>query len=67
VFDGHLCLAQFCLCGAGGHEQIRLAASELLSLAERAGSDPGRALALSCLGETALFSGYVDEAERLLV
>lgn len=67
VFDGHLCLAQFCLCGAGGHEQIRVAASELLSLAEQAGSDPGRALALSCLGETALFSGYVDEAERLLL
>jgi DNA-binding SARP family transcriptional activator len=67
VFDGHLCLAQFCLCGAGGTEQIRLAASELLSLAESAGSDPGRALALSCLGETALTSGYVDEAERLLL
>jgi tetratricopeptide (TPR) repeat protein len=67
VFDGHLCLAQFCLCGAGGHGQIRLAASELLTLAEGAGSDPGRALALSCLGETALFSGYVDEAERLLL
>ena len=67
VFDGHLCLAQFCLCGAGGTEQIRLAASELLSLAENAGSDPGRALALSCLGETALISGYVDEAERLLL
>ena len=67
VFDGHLCLAQFCLCGASGHEQIRVAASELLSVAERAGSDPGRALALSCLGETALFSGYVDEAERLLL
>lgn len=66
VFDGHLCLAQFCLCGAGGHDQIRVAASELLTLAESAGSDPGRALALSCLGETALFSGYVDEAERLL-
>ena len=66
VFDGHLCLAQFCLCGAGGHDQIRVAASELLTLAESAGSDPGRALALSCLGETALLSGYVDEAERLL-
>ncbi len=67
VFDGHLCLAQFCLCGASGHEQIRIAASELLSHAERAGSDPGRALALSCLGETALLSGYIDEAERLLL
>lgn len=67
VFDGHLCLAQFCLCGAGGHDQIRVASSELLSLAEQAGSDAGRALALSCLGETALLSGYVDEAERLLL
>ena len=22
VFDGHLCLAEFCLCGAGGHESV---------------------------------------------
>ncbi len=66
IFDGHMCLAQFCLCGAGGHEQTRKAASELLAVAERAGSSAGRALALACLGESALFSGYLDEAERLL-
>ncbi len=67
IFDGHMCLAQFCLCGARGHAETRQAASELLSVAEREGSNAGRALALLCLGETALFSGYVDEAERLLV
>jgi DNA-binding SARP family transcriptional activator len=67
VFDGHMCLAQFCLCGAGGHEETRKAASELLTVAEQEKSAAGRALALGCLGEAALFSGFVDEAERLLV
>lgn len=33
VFDGHLCLAEFCLCNAKGHHEIGLAAQELLSVA----------------------------------
>jgi DNA-binding SARP family transcriptional activator len=66
VFDGHLCLAEFCLCNAKGHHEIGLAAQELLSVAEGAGSLPGRGLALLILGEVALFSGHIGEAERLL-
>ena len=66
MFDGHLCLAQFCLCGSSGLEETRSTAQELLSVAEREGSVAGRALALVCLGETELFSGRLDEAERLL-
>jgi DNA-binding SARP family transcriptional activator len=66
VFDGHLCLAEFCLCNANGHQEIGAAARELLSVAEAAGSPSGRGLALLILGEVALFSGYASEAERLL-
>ena len=66
VFDGHLCLAEFCLCNAKGHHEIGLAAQELLSVADGAGSLAGRGLALMILGEVALFSGQMGEAERLL-
>ena len=66
VFDGHLCLAEFCLCNAKGHHEIGLAAQELLSVSTGAGSLPGRGLALMILGEVALFSGNFGEAERLL-
>jgi DNA-binding SARP family transcriptional activator len=66
VFDGHLCLAQFSICGPGGHEGMGALARELLSAAESAGSSSGKGLALLCLGEAELFSGRLDEAERLL-
>jgi DNA-binding SARP family transcriptional activator len=66
VFDGHLCLAEFCLCNAHGHHEIGLAAQEMLSVAEGAGSLPGQGLASMILGEVALFSGQLGEAERLL-
>ncbi len=66
VFDGHLCLAEFCLCNAKGHHEIGMAARELLSVAEGAGSLAGRGLASMILGEVALFSGQSSEAERLL-
>ncbi len=67
VFDGHLsCLAEFCLCNAKGHQEIGLAAQELLSVAEGAGSLAGRGLAMLILGEVAMFSGQISEAERLL-
>jgi DNA-binding SARP family transcriptional activator len=66
VFDGHLCLAQFCLCGAGGHDAIAGAARELLACAEDVGSAPGRALAILILGEAELFSGRLAASEELL-
>ncbi len=66
VFDGHLCLAEFCLCSAKGHHDIAASARELLSVAEGAGSLAGRGLASLVLGEAALFSGQLAEAERML-
>lgn len=66
MFDGHLCLADFCLCNAGGHHHIGVAARELLSVAEGAGSLAGRGLASLILGEVALCSGNLGEAERLV-
>lgn len=65
VFDGHLCLAQFSLAGAGGHAAIGSLAKELLAVAETTGSSAGMGLAMLCLGEAELFSGRLDEAERL--
>ena len=66
VFDGHLCLSEFCLCSASGHAEVAGLARELLSVAEQAGSQAGRGLACLLLGEAALFSGDLDEAERHL-
>jgi DNA-binding SARP family transcriptional activator len=66
IFDGHLCLAEFCLCGSASHEGIASATRELLAVAEEAGSVPGRALATLVLGEAELFSGRLDSAEALL-
>jgi len=66
VFDGHLCLSEFCLCSASGHAEVAGLARELLTVAEEAGSNAGRGLACLLLGEAALFSGDLDEAERHL-
>jgi DNA-binding SARP family transcriptional activator len=66
VFDGHLCLAEFCLFGAGGHGLMAEAARELGALAVRVGSVAGRALSALIVGEVELFSGRLAEAERLL-
>jgi DNA-binding SARP family transcriptional activator len=66
VFDGHLCLAQFCLCGPSGHEAVEKVARDLLSIAEETGSSAGKGLAMLCLGEAEFFSGRLDSAERLL-
>lgn len=66
ILEGHLCLAEFCLCNSKGHHQIGMAAQELLSVAEGAGSPAGRGLASMVLGAVALCSGQTAEAERLL-
>ena len=66
IFDGHLCLAEFCLYGPAGHGEIADAARDLLAEAEKTGSVAGQALAKLILGEAELFSGDLDVAERLL-
>ncbi len=67
VFDGHLCLSEFCLCGASGHAHVAEQARELLAVAEEAGSSAGKGLACLLLGAAALFSGQLDEAESWLI
>ncbi|TPJ29687.1 BTAD domain-containing putative transcriptional regulator [Mesorhizobium sp. B2-7-2] len=66
VFDGHLCLSEFCLCSAKGHAEVAGLAEELLAVAEEAESSAGRGLACLLLGEAALFSGELDKAEQFL-
>ncbi|TPJ36223.1 BTAD domain-containing putative transcriptional regulator [Mesorhizobium sp. B2-8-3] len=66
VFDGHLCLSEFCLCSAKGHAEVAGLARELLTVAEEAGSSAGRGLACLLLGEASLFSGDLDGAEGFL-
>ena len=66
VFDGHLCLSEFCLCSASGHAQVAELARELLEVAKDAQSVAGSALARLLLGEVALFSGDLDAAEHEL-
>ena len=66
VFDGHLCLAEFCLCNARGHAEMARLAEELLAIAEDAGSAHGRALATLILGKAELFSGRLESADALL-
>jgi DNA-binding SARP family transcriptional activator len=65
IFDGHLCLAEFCLYGAR-HTEIATAARDLLAEAEKSKSAAGLALAKLILGEDELFSGDLDVAEMLL-
>ena len=66
VFDAHLCLAESCLYGPGGHAGMTEYARELLAIAERAGSVQGRALARFLLGEVELLSGRPGAAYQLL-
>jgi tetratricopeptide (TPR) repeat protein len=66
VFDGNLCLAEYSLASPSGHVEMARQASELLQVAEQAKSVAGRALATLILGQAELFSGRLDESERLL-
>jgi DNA-binding SARP family transcriptional activator len=66
VFDGHLCLSEFALSGRTTPWELGESARELLSLAEAAGSGPGRGLAFLRLGEVELILGHLDEAEQQL-
>jgi DNA-binding SARP family transcriptional activator len=67
IFDAHLCLAEFCLCGPTPYEEIVVYARELLDIAEEANSVQGRALARLLLGEADLFSDRIDAAEDHLI
>ena len=66
VLDAHLCLAEACLQGPAGHQGMTEYARELRTIAERAGSVQGRALAQFLLGEAELLSGRLGAAHQLL-
>jgi DNA-binding SARP family transcriptional activator len=66
VFDGHTCFAQFCMASPAGHAPMATLVGEMLELADRRGSAPGRALATLMLGDLALCAGRLDDAQRSL-
>jgi DNA-binding SARP family transcriptional activator len=66
ILDAQLCLAEFCLCGPDGHGNIARRVARLRTIAERAGSVRGQAIADLLLGEAALFSGELGDARSLL-
>lgn len=66
VFDGHLCMAEYALYGPD-LESAADFATDLLKLADEAGSAQGRALATLLLGEAALLSGHLADAQESLV
>jgi DNA-binding SARP family transcriptional activator/tetratricopeptide (TPR) repeat protein len=66
VFDAHLCLAEFSLCGPEGPDDMAKFATELLDVAERRASPHGTAVASLLLGECELLSGRLDLAEPRL-
>lgn len=66
ILDAQLCLAEFCLSGPDGHRKIARRIARLRTIAERAGSVRGLAIADLLLGEAALFSGELGDARSLL-
>lgn len=66
VFDSHLCLAEFVMCGPTSYDECVSYARELLDIAEESRSIQGRALAELLLGEADLFADRLDTAEEHL-
>jgi ATP/maltotriose-dependent transcriptional regulator MalT len=66
VYDGHLCFLEYFLCGPEGQAGADAFARELMELADKHGSAPGRALATLLLGEFSLLSGDLDTAVPVL-
>jgi tetratricopeptide (TPR) repeat protein len=63
VFDAHLCLAEFSLCGPEGPQAMRTFAEELLRVAEERNVAQGVAVASLIVGECELMAGRLDRAE----
>jgi DNA-binding SARP family transcriptional activator len=66
VIDAHLCFQEFYLYGPEGHAQANAFADELLTIAKRAKSTSGEALATLLRGEFQLLSGDIDAAAETL-
>jgi DNA-binding SARP family transcriptional activator len=66
VFDGHLCIGEFALTSGDPLEQVRAVAADLYENAVRAGARRARAFAGTLLGEVALTTAHLDEADTRL-
>ena len=66
VFDAHLCLGEFSLCGPEGPDAVAEFAGVLMGMAEDRGSDQGIAVASLMMGEADLLAGRMEGAERHL-
>lgn len=66
LFDGHLCVAEFALTSGDPLEGIRAAADTLHANAVRSGARRAQVFAATMLGEIALVTGRVDEADTWL-
>jgi DNA-binding SARP family transcriptional activator len=66
LFDGHLCVAEFALTSGQPLEGIRTVAEELHANAVRSGARRAQVFAATLLGEVALVTGQVDEADARL-
>ena len=66
LFDGHLCVAEFALTSGDPLDGIRAVAEELHGNATRSGARRAQVFAATLLGEIALITGAIDEAELRL-
>jgi DNA-binding SARP family transcriptional activator len=66
LFDGHLCVAEYALTSGQPLERIRAVAEELHDNAVRSGARRAQAFAATLLGEVALVTGHLDEADAQL-
>jgi DNA-binding SARP family transcriptional activator len=66
LFDGHLCVGEYVLTSGDPHEKIRADAQELRDNAIRSGARRAQAFAATVLGEVALVTAQVTEADERL-
>jgi len=66
VFDGHLCVAEFALTSGDSLDGLRTVVEELHTNAVRSGARRAQVFAATVLGEIALFTGRLDQAETRL-
>jgi ATP/maltotriose-dependent transcriptional regulator MalT len=66
LFDGHLCVAQYALTSGDPLERLRAVGEELHAKAVRSGARRAQIFAATLLGEIALVTGAVDDADTRL-
>jgi DNA-binding SARP family transcriptional activator len=66
VFDGHLCVAEYALTSGDPLESLRAVGEDLYATAVRSGARRAQIFASTLLGEIALITGVLDEANTRL-